>query len=372
MPASNPLEDLSIDEAEDAKNVTDDSESDESSAPVRYSITSYGADPDVDGLVKRLRRKEIFVPPFQREYIWSLKEASRFIESLLLGLPVPGVFLAKEDDTNKLLVIDGQQRLKTLQFFYDGVFNPKEGETTQKVFKLTDVQPHLEGLSYKTLPEKDRIDLDNGIIHATIVKQDSPADDDTSIYHIFERLNSGGRRLTHQEIRTATYHGELINLLKRLNNLPEWRAIYGKPSPRLKDQELILRFFAMLYWANRYERPMSEFLNKFAAKHRHIDEKTQEQWADTFGAVVHVIFSTLSGSAFRPERSLNAAVFDSIMVGIARRLQSSPIEPSELKAAYDLVLVNPPYQHATSRATADNTSVEARLGAATAAFARKG
>jgi len=372
MPASNTLEDLSIDDAEDANNVTDESESDESPAPVRYSITSYGADPDVDGLVKRLRRNEIFVPPFQREYIWNLKEASRFIESLLLGLPVPGVFLAKDDDTNKLLVIDGQQRLKTLQFFYDGVFNHKEGEGTQKIFKLLDVQPHLEGLTYKTLPEKDRIDLDNAIIHATIVKQDSPADDDTSIYHIFERLNSGGRRLTHQEIRTATYHGELINLIKRLNNLPEWRTIYGKPSPRLKDQELILRFFALLHWSDRYERPMSEFLSKFTAKHRHIDEQTQEHWAHTFTSVVHVLFSTLAGDAFRPERSLNAAVFDSIMVGLARRLQTSPIEPLELKAAYHLVLVNPPYQHATTRATADKNNVEARLGAATTAFTKKG
>ena len=91
--------------------------------PIQYEISSYGADYDVEGLVKRLERDDLLIPPFQRNYVWKLKEASRFIESLLLGLPVPGVFLVREQDSNKLLVIDGQQRLKTLQFFYNGIFN---------------------------------------------------------------------------------------------------------------------------------------------------------------------------------------------------------------------------------------------------------
>src|SRR3989304_6490807 len=85
--------------------------------PFKYSITSYGADFDVDGLVKRIDRDDIFVPPFQRGYVWNINQASRFIESLLLGLPVPGIFLSKDDD-RKLLVIDGQQRLVTLARFY--------------------------------------------------------------------------------------------------------------------------------------------------------------------------------------------------------------------------------------------------------------
>src|SRR5689334_5241894 len=102
--------------------VQDDAESDPTIPHPRYDITSYGSDPDVEGLVRRLNRKEILIPQFQRGYVWRLPEASRFVESLLLGLPVPGVFFAIEPTTNKLLVIDGQQRLKSLQFFYEGVF----------------------------------------------------------------------------------------------------------------------------------------------------------------------------------------------------------------------------------------------------------
>lgn len=85
--------------------------------PLKYSITSYGADYPIDGLVKRLQNDDITVPSFQRGYVWTMKQASRFVESLLLGLPVPGIFLSKEDETSKLLVIDGQQRLRVFNGF---------------------------------------------------------------------------------------------------------------------------------------------------------------------------------------------------------------------------------------------------------------
>ena len=124
--------------------------------------------------MKRLKRGEIVSPDFQREYVWKITEASRFIESLLLGLPIPGIFLAREAESNKFLIVDGQQRLKTLLFFYDGYFNPKPGEPKSRVFKLVDVQKPFQGRTYKTLDQKDRLQLDNSIIHATIIKQDAP------------------------------------------------------------------------------------------------------------------------------------------------------------------------------------------------------
>ncbi len=186
---------------QDDIDVIDEASSDDSTVPpVQYDITSYGADYDVEGLVKRLNRGDILIPPFQRNYVWNQQEASRFIESLLLGLPVPAIFLAREPDTNKLLVIDGQQRLKTLQFFYSGIFNPKDDDKKQQVFKLTKVQSKFEGLTFKTLEEQDRVKLNDSLIHAIIVKQESPQDNNTSVYHIFDRLNSEGRRLQGESI----------------------------------------------------------------------------------------------------------------------------------------------------------------------------
>jgi uncharacterized protein with ParB-like and HNH nuclease domain len=108
-------------------------ESTEEIVPFQYSITSYGADYPVDSLVNRLEKDIIFIPPFQRSYVWSINQAPRFIESLLLGLPVPGIFLSKEKNTGKLLIIDGQQRLKTLQYFYTGVFHNRKEFALQHV-----------------------------------------------------------------------------------------------------------------------------------------------------------------------------------------------------------------------------------------------
>src|SRR5207249_4994213 len=86
--------------------------------PLKYSITSYGADYPVDSLVQRIRDGSILIPSFQRGYVWTFVQASGFIESLLLGLPVPGIFLSRDEPTQRLLVIDGQQRLLTLRYFY--------------------------------------------------------------------------------------------------------------------------------------------------------------------------------------------------------------------------------------------------------------
>jgi Protein of unknown function DUF262 len=108
--------------------------------PFKYSITSYGADYPVDGLVKRISAQDIIIPRFQRGYAWSHKEASRFVESLLLGLPVPSICLSKETETQKLLVIDGQQRLQTLRYFYEGIW-----PSTRREFALKGVPSKFEG-----------------------------------------------------------------------------------------------------------------------------------------------------------------------------------------------------------------------------------
>jgi uncharacterized protein with ParB-like and HNH nuclease domain len=85
------------------------------------------------------------------------------------------------------------------------------------------------------------------VIHATIIKQDEPSDDQSSVYHIFERLNTGGTQLEPQEIRVCIFHGPFADLLEELNANKEWRAIYGPQSKRIKDQELILRFLALFF-----------------------------------------------------------------------------------------------------------------------------
>jgi hypothetical protein len=352
--------------------IADDADRDDTVPSVTYQITSYGADFDVRGLVARLKEGEIEVPPFQRSFVWTLPEASRFIESLLLGLPVPGIFLAREEsDTYKFLVLDGQQRLKSLAFFYGGVFNPKREDKTQRPFALVRVQPPYEGKKYSELEDKDRARLDNSIIHATIVKQESPPRDDTSLYHIFERLNSEGIRLAAQEIRCAIYHGRLMAEIRKLNEHPSWRKIFGKKNARLKDEELILRFLALFFEEKKYSRPMAEFLNKFSSRHRNDNDAFFREAHACFTSTIDSISTALGSRAFRKGPAMNAAIFDSVTVGVARRLESGEaINPSRMLNGYNKLLSEPEYVEATSRSTADEKFVTRRLRLATAAFKR--
>ena len=217
--------------------------------PFTYSITSYGADYPVDSLIKRIKNEDILVPTFswdaptesqvvgfQRQYVWPRSKADRFIESLLLGLPVPGIFLVKEP-SGVLLVLDGHQRLYTLNAFYEGIINGRE-------YRLSNVQERFVNKRYKDLDTEDRRRLDDSIIHATIIRQDQPTEDQSSVYVIFERLNTGGVNLQPQEIRVALYHGEFVRVLQELSDDEAWSQLYGIKSRRLKDMELILRFFA--------------------------------------------------------------------------------------------------------------------------------
>lgn len=355
----------------DQDDVVDDATIDSSVAIEKYAISSFGIDFDVEGLVRRLKKEDIYVPDFQRNFVWSHKESSQFVESLLLGLPVPGVFLAKDRHTQKLMIIDGQQRLKSLQFFYGGYFRPELNSKNQQVFSLTQVQPQFAGKTYETLEEDDQRRLDNSVIHATIIKQESPdEEEDSSLYYVFGRLNSGGRKVTSQEIRMAIYNGELMELVERLNLHKTWRALFGKDSVRLKDRELIFRFLALYDNSENYERPMEEFLNRYARKYRHGPAKYLRAAEKVFERTITIAFNVLGASAFRPVRSMNAAVFDSIAVALARRLDAGAIKDHvALKKAFQKLSQNEEFVKATSSSTALEGSVTTRLQLATDAFA---
>jgi hypothetical protein len=335
--------------------------------PYPYSMTSYGADYTVDGLVKRIQQGDILVPPFQRSFVWSYLQASRFVESLLLGLPVPGVFLSREYGSEKMLVIDGQQRLRTLQFFYDGIFGLPPSD---RPFTLKGVQPELEGKTYETLDPEEIRRLNDSIIHATIVKQDKPEKDNSSIYYIFQRLNTGGTQLMPQEIRSCIFQGEFNDLLKELNTNATWRAIYGSPSTRMRDEELILRFFALYYYIDSYARPMNHFLNVYMGNNRHFEVHSKRELTSLFQNTVETAANFIGTSAFKLERGVMSGIFDSVGVGIARRLRNGPITKADIfRAKYEALLGNGKYIEAVTRSTSDERNVHLRIELAIKAFA---
>lgn len=339
-----------------------------------YEITSYGADYDVEGLVRRMNKGDIVVPSFepaepglevgafQRGFVWRKTQMSRFIESLLLGLPVPGIFLVRDRD-NRLLVLDGQQRLRSLHKFY-------EGKIDDRVFRLTGVQDPFEGQSYNDLRAEDRRRLDDSIIHATVLRDESTSGTQDAVYSIYERLNTGGSPLLPQEIRIALYEGEYLRGIARVNEDPCWRTLYGPQSTRFRDHELILRCFALYEWQNQYRKPLKTFLNAYLEANRDEKVTTDAGVGKLFVDAVHAINETVGKPAFRPERALNIAFADAVIVGVMRRLDTGvPFAEGELKQVYESLKSDEEFTAATTVRTSDEDYVNLRLDKATEAFA---
>jgi len=351
-----------------------DIEPDSETIATTYDITSYGVDYDVTGIIRRMDIGDIVVPSFdpdnpgldvgafQRGFVWRRNQMSRFIESLLLGLPVPGIFLVKDRD-QRLLVLDGQQRLRTLHSYYEGTLGGRP-------FRLTGVQEPFAGLTYAHLAPEDRRRLDDGIIHATVLRDESESQSQNAVYSIYERLNTGGSPLQPQEIRIALFPGSYLRGLTEINKSTAWRDLYGPKSARFRDHELILRILALNDWQDRYRKPLKSFLNDYLGAHRDDALSAAEGAGKTFLEAAAIIDSQLGPSALRPERALNVAITEAVFVGVMRRLESGiPLGEGELPAAHEALMENRAFQTAVTSRTSDEDNVDARLDAATDAFA---
>ena len=210
-----------------------------------FNITSFGADFSFRELIDVYKEGELIKPELQRKYVWKKKEASRFIESILLGLPIPSIFLANTKD-NRRLIIDGYQRIMTVYDYVErGIFGEED-----KFFKLVNantINHRWRGKSFSELSASDQRKIKNTTIHAIIFEQKKPENNDSSLFQVFERINTSGKTLNAQEIRNCIYQGNLNSLLFELNKLPKWRKLYGedKEDSRMLDIENILRFFAI-------------------------------------------------------------------------------------------------------------------------------
>ena len=233
-----------------------------------YRITFSPVDMIVDSICRQIERGVIRIPRFQRAFVWDKGRASRFIESLALGLPVPQVFVF-ETKPNQWEIIDGQQRLMSIFLFWKGKFPKKKGvvELHAKItgksaggvidtpgafdgenfgnFRLVLPGNNLNGLDFPSLDRKKLISLKT--VRMVVVKPDQP-DDRKAAYEIFSRLNTGGIKLSPQQVRLCVHESKFLAAVEDMNRDDNWRALLGDKmlSPTKKDSELILRSFALL------------------------------------------------------------------------------------------------------------------------------
>jgi len=254
--------------------------------------------------------------------------------------PVSALEIAKyEIERNKFLVIDGQQRLMSIYYFIKQRFPKKEKRTDLRAIfdeqgkipdhvvhddvyfenfrlKLPEVLPkhpnRFKGLSYATLAAyKTQFELRT--IRNVIIKQNAPQDDDSSMYEVFNRLNTGGINLKPQEIRTSMYHSSFYEMLYRANSRPAWRRILANQDPDLhmKDVEILLRGFAMLIDGENYAPSMVRFLNQFSRKCR-VQTEEQNQYLSSLIESFFAASMALPEGAFLNKKNgrFNVALYE--------------------------------------------------------------
>jgi len=328
-----------------------------------YKITTYGADFTLEVLNSKIESGEIVVPSFQRKFVWTPTQSSQLIESFLLGLPVPQIFLYKEEEKQDLLVVDGQQRLKSINYF----FKEKFGDGSK--FFLRSVKPAWEGKNYSGLNEPDKRRFMNSILRATIFQQTDPKDN-SSIFEIFRRLNTGGVPLTQQEIRNCVIRGEINKFLDILNQHESWRFLFGKnkPDSRMRDVEMILRFLALYKNIEKYKKPMKDFVSDFMLDHKDLDKKIQDEFSSIFFNVMDTVYREIGPKAFKLKAGINIAIFDSITVALARL---GTKKAKDIKGKYKCLIKNDGYIEAASKSTTDKEKVETRFKIAKEIFSSK-
>ena len=359
----------------------------------QYELVSSPNDFNTKTLVDFIDSGVVIIPGFQRSYVWDIKRASKLIESIIVGLPVPQIFLY-EQARNKFLVIDGQQRLKSIYYFVKERFPRREklAELRLKSDEQSTINPDVlfddtffgefrlsltqaipgeanrfHGQQYSSLEDTYRSSFDLRTIRNIIVQQIRP-EGDHAMYEIFNRLNSGGVNLTPQEIRRCMYDSRFYEMLYRTNTQANWRELVGAkiPDVHMKDVEILLRGFAMLMNGEAYRPSMVKFLNQFSQEARSFQgnqldylERILKSFLDSCEKLPRDAFHSNQGR-FSP------MIFESVFAAACEkayeegRVITGKIAPETLEELKE----DPDFRKSTQSRTADTMNVKTRLSRA--------
>ena len=333
---------------------------DEEPQAVRYDISSYPTDFTVRVMYDKWESGQLVIPDYQRRYVWNLSQASRLIESFLLGLPIPQVFLYRDRSSPDLHVVDGHQRLATIALFYSGRFS------NDREFRLRGVSTNWEGKTYAELSEDDRLTLDDATLRSIVIRQIVP-NDNSSVYQIFERLNTGGTQLNPMEIRRAIFRGSANGLLDRLNENPDWRSLIGiqEPDPRFRDVEILLRVLALSEGWREYSKPMKTFITTYMDLLDEADSEQMENVERRFSQACHMLRAGLGEKPFHLRQRLNLAALDAV---IACSLELVDSLGSDIGNRYKRLLADKKFVETVAHNTSDVLVVHKRFELTLSAF----
>jgi hypothetical protein len=276
---------------------------------VKYDLRDF----TIDYIVREFREGLFFVPDYQREFVWDLRRQCRFIESVLLGLPIPMMFVADLDD-GRLEVVDGAQRMRTLESYTNGDLR----------LNHLDRLPRLNGSTFSNLPESQRRKFGTKALRVVVLEDSTTAE---TRQEIFDRINTSPMRARPAEIRRGAQAGPFADFLTRCAREPLFRElcpISDMLIARREDEELVLRFFAYSDNYKLFKHDVEKFLTEFFKEHQQdFDEKLLIKEFHGMLKFVNLYFphgfAKTSGSTTTPR-----VRFEAISVGVNLALREQP------------------------------------------------
>jgi uncharacterized protein with ParB-like and HNH nuclease domain len=317
------MSEKTTEESDELDNLPNEEEYTPPSISESTRIISYNVSNTVEILISKIKNNEIDLQPeFQREFVWDKKRCSFFIDSLIIGLPIPSIFLGKRKNEETFFVIDGQQRLKTIYSFFTGLYGSLDSTTKFKLIGLDKKKYNLH--TYDELDEVDKRKFKNAVLNTTIIE--NIEDDPVIVNDIFHRLNTGGMPLNDQEIRNCIYRGPFNEYLIALNQNVNWRKLLGRMSPnkRLRDIELVLRFVTLYSSYQEYKEPLRDYLHKFMEDNiKGIPEADKVK--QVFDETCEIIVTKIGADAFRLKKYFNRALCDAVLLGVAMNITNKSL-----------------------------------------------
>lgn len=256
-----------------AKKKAADKQIRELQSEVKYDLRDFV----IGYMVEQFQQDHFYIPDYQREYIWRDHHRWRFIESVLLGLPIPMMFVAEIEDDGRLEVVDGAQRMQTLEAFMN---NDLELQNLEKLTKLN-------GFKFEDLPTGQQNKFRNKAMRIVVL------DDSTTVAtrkEIFNRINTSGEKAKPSEVRRGAYEGAFMDFIEDCSNSSLFRKLcpisesYRK---RREPQELVLRFFAYSDRYKLFRHDVEKFLNKYVKDNK--DQFERERLKQEFNRMLRFV-----------------------------------------------------------------------------------
>lgn len=267
----------------------------------------------IEHIVRKFNEEELFIPPYQRNFVWSDKYRTAFIESILLGLPIPFMFFGNCENGN-YEIIDGAQRVQTLVAFVDNNFS---------LYELAKLES-LNGFSFSDLSEPQKKKFLNKSMRVIILEEDTSDDIRQDLFH---RINTCGVKANESEIRRGSYVGKLTNFINECSKNTKFiklAPMSATKEDRYERFELVLRFFAYLNEYENFKQKASPFLDDYLKNN--LESFDEDRFKKEFEDMLNFVEETFDGGFVKPKNpnTTPRVRFEALAVGSALALREKP------------------------------------------------